>query len=114
CGAGAWALARSARRHGGAAEPESGSGRNWTRDEMGALQRDVVGLADAHGGVLTVSDVVADLQWPPSWADEVLRSLDDGVRVAASVTDDGVIVYEFREVMHRHRRLGGMQGGAQA
>jgi hypothetical protein len=35
----------------------------------------------------------------------VLDSLDDGLRVNAEVTDEGVIVYEFREVMHTPRRL---------
>jgi hypothetical protein len=32
-------------------------------------------------------------------AEKVLNSLDDGWRVNSTVTDDGVIVYEFRELL---------------
>jgi hypothetical protein len=38
-------------------------------------------------------------------AEYVLTSLNDGVRVTSTVSEDGIIVYEFKEVMHRQARL---------
>ena len=34
-------------------------------------------------------------------AENVLNDLDDGFRVRSDVTSEGVIIYEFPEVMHR-------------
>jgi Tfp pilus assembly protein PilN len=111
CGAGAWGLFRSLNRE-DEVQNQAQSQEEYQR--MAELQRQVIELAVDHQGVLTVTDVVADLGYPIDWAEHVLKSLEDGVRVSASVTDDGIIVYEFREVMHRHRRLGGTQDGARA
>lgn len=68
-----------------------------------ALQQPVLRLASQRNGVLTVTDVAAALSWPMPRAEKVLNSLEDGLRVASSVTDEGVIVYEFRELMHAPR-----------
>jgi predicted RNA-binding Zn-ribbon protein involved in translation (DUF1610 family) len=68
-----------------------------------ALQQPVLRLASQRSGVLTVTDVAAALAWPMPRAEKVLNSLEDGLRVASSVTDEGVIVYEFRELMHAPR-----------
>ncbi|WP_420128365.1 hypothetical protein [Longimicrobium sp.] len=68
-----------------------------------ALQQPVLRLASQRNGVLTVTDVAAALSWPMPRAEKVLNSLEDGLRVASSVTDQGVIVYEFRELMHAPR-----------
>ena len=54
-----------------------------------------------HNGVLTVTDAATDLEVTLEDAEYVLTSLDDGVRVTSTVSEDGVIVYEFKEVMHR-------------
>jgi predicted RNA-binding Zn-ribbon protein involved in translation (DUF1610 family) len=67
------------------------------------LQRSVLRLAKQTGGVLTVTDVAADLNLSMEVAEKVLEEMDDGFRVRSEVTTEGVIVYEFPEVMHRHR-----------
>lgn len=66
---------------------------------MAALQTPVLKLAAERHGVLTVTDVAAGLGWPIKRAEKVLQSLDDGWRVNSEVTDEGVIVYEFRELL---------------
>jgi ribosomal protein L32 len=68
-----------------------------------ALQQPVLRLAAQRQGVLTVTDVAAALNWPMPRSEKVLNSLEDGLRVASTVTDEGVIVYEFRELMHAPR-----------
>lgn len=66
---------------------------------IAALQTPVLKLAAARHGVLTVTDVAAGLGWSLKRAEKVLQSLDDGWRVNSEVTDEGVIVYEFRELL---------------
>jgi hypothetical protein len=63
-----------------------------------ALQLPVLKLAARQGGRLTVTEVAAHLGWPMRRAEKILQSLDDGIRVDSQVTDEGVIVYEFREL----------------
>jgi len=65
---------------------------------IAALQLPVLKLANQQGGRLTVTEVAAHLGWPLKRAEKILQSLDDGVRVDSEVTDEGVIVYEFREL----------------
>jgi hypothetical protein len=88
-GAGAVALHRASRR---------------SREERRAaliadLQLPVLKLAAERQGRLTVTEVAAALGWPIPRAEKVLHSLDDGWRVSSEVTDEGVIVYEFRELL---------------
>ena len=108
-GAGTYFLWRAAQR-GSAADQKALAEREQQR--QGELQQRVIDLAISRGGVLTVTDVVADLDYPVDAAEQLLRSLDDGVRVASNVTEQGVIVYEFREVVHRQSRLGKPLPGA--
>lgn len=68
-----------------------------------ALQQPVLRLAGERGGRLTVTEVASSLSWPLRRAEKVLDSLEDGLRVASDVTNEGVIVYEFRELMHARR-----------
>lgn len=68
-----------------------------------ALQRRVLRLAQRQGGTLTVSEVAAGLQLALPAAERVLDSMDDGLRVRSEVTDEGVVVYEFPEVLLRRR-----------
>jgi ribosomal protein S27AE len=96
-GAGGWMLQRSA---------------NQAREERRAallseLQLQVLQLAREYQGRLTVTEVAGAMGWPLRRAEKVLHSLDDGLRVNSEVTDEGVIVYEFLEVMHGPRRLSG-------
>lgn len=65
-----------------------------------ALQQPVLRLAGEAGGRLTVTQVASSLNWPMRRAEKVLNSLEDGLRVVSDVTSEGVIVYEFRELMH--------------
>lgn len=88
-GGGAFALHRAANR-----------AREERREALiGALQSPVLKLAAERRGRLTVTDVSTALGWPMRRAEKVLHSLDDGWRVASEVTDEGVIVYEFRELL---------------
>jgi len=66
---------------------------------IASLQTPVLALAARRGGRLTVTQVAATLGWPLRRAEKVLHSLDDGWRVDSEVTDEGVIVYEFRELL---------------
>ncbi len=54
-------------------------------------------LARARGGVLTVSDVVSELDLALGDAESLLDELSDGLRVQMTVDDDGIVRYIFRE-----------------
>lgn len=54
-------------------------------------------LAKQNNGILTVSDVVSELDINPNEAESLLVALVDGQRVDMQVGDDGVIRYVFRE-----------------
>ena len=70
------------------------------------LQMPVLALAAERRGRLTVTETAAALGWPLPRAEKVLDSLEDGLRVNSEVTEEGVIVYEFRELAHgRAQRL---------
>ncbi|CAN5821730.1 hypothetical protein BH23GEM3_BH23GEM3_22850 [soil metagenome] len=66
---------------------------------LAELQLPVLVLAEARGGRLTVTEVAAALGWTLPRAEKVLNSLEDGLRVNSDVTREGVIVYEFRELL---------------
>jgi Mn-dependent DtxR family transcriptional regulator len=55
-------------------------------------------LAKRYDGVLTVSDVVSELDIEPGEAEALLQRLTDGQRVDMDVDHDGVIRYVFREL----------------
>lgn len=67
---------------------------------LSSLQMPVLALAAERRGRLTVTETAAALGWPLPRAEKVLDSLEDGLRVNSEVTDEGVIVYEFRELAH--------------
>jgi hypothetical protein len=66
---------------------------------LASLQLPVLQLAARHGGRLTVTRVAAEMGWTMPRAEKVLNAMDDGIRVNSEVTDEGVIVYEFRELL---------------
>jgi hypothetical protein len=66
---------------------------------ISSLQLPVLQLAAERKGRLTVTEVAAELGWTLPRAEKVLNSLDDGYRVNSEVTDEGLIVYEFRELL---------------
>lgn len=70
---------------------------------LAAMQLPVLKLAREKGGHLTVTEVATDLGWPLRRAERVLQSMDDGLRVTSDVTNEGVIVYEFPELLRSGR-----------
>ncbi|HEU4881773.1 MAG TPA: hypothetical protein VFT45_06000 [Longimicrobium sp.] len=74
----------------------------------GERQLAVLRLAESEDGQLTVTEVAAKLGWSIQDAESTLRSLDDGVRVTTTLTDEGVMLYDFPELIHdpgRRKRL---------
>lgn len=65
------------------------------------MQRQILQLAEQRRGSLTVTEVSANLNLSMQAAEKLLVSMDDGFRVRSDITDEGVIVYEFPEVLHR-------------
>lgn len=105
CLGGAYLLGRSLKR-----EKEAVEIAEEDKDWLAEMKHATIQLAMEHGGVLTVTDVAADLEVTLEEAERTLTALDDGVRVTSSVTEDGVIVYEFKEVKHRQSRLQAASG----
>jgi len=68
---------------------------------LNALNRRVLMLATRREGVLTVTDVAAELDLTIPAAEKIMVAMDDGFRVRSEITDDGVLYYEFPEVRHR-------------
>lgn len=66
---------------------------------LGQMQIPVLALA-REDGRLTVTEVASRLGWTLPQARAVLDSLDDGLRVWSIPSDEGVMVYEFRELIH--------------
>jgi len=77
---------------------------------MARLQRRVLLHATEQGGTLTVSEVAASLDLSLAVAEEVLDSMDDGLRVRSEVTNEGIIVYDFPELRHRPSLESGSAG----
>jgi hypothetical protein len=68
---------------------------------MERLQRKILRLAQAKGGTLTVTEVAADINLGLPAAEKILTSMDDGFRVRSEISDEGIIYYEFPELLHR-------------
>ena len=68
---------------------------------MQRLQQRVLRLATQRGGTLTVTDVASDMNLSLPAAEKVLVSMEDGFRVRSEISKDGVLFYEFPEVLHR-------------
>jgi hypothetical protein len=61
-------------------------------------------LAYRLGGRLTVSDLVVDLDFSIEEAERFLGELVDSTRVTMEVEPDGMLYYEFPEIIARRRR----------
>jgi len=72
---------------------------------MHSIQRKILKLAAVRGGTLTVTEVAADLNLALPTAEKILMSMDDGFRVRSDISLEGVLYYEFPEILHR-RELG--------
>jgi hypothetical protein len=68
---------------------------------MQGLQRKILKLADMKGGTLTVTEVAADMNLSLPAAENILTSMDDGFRVRSEISKEGVLYYEFPELLHR-------------
>jgi hypothetical protein len=68
---------------------------------MQRIQRKVLRLASVKGGTLTVTEVAAELNLGLPAAEKILMSMDDDFRVRSVISDEGVIYYEFPELLHR-------------
>jgi hypothetical protein len=62
------------------------------------MQREVLRIAQMRGGTLTATEVAAEMDVSLPAAERVLLSLDDGFRVTSDVTDDGILIFDFREL----------------
>lgn len=69
----------------------------------GRLENRVFRLASKLGGRLTVSDLVVDLDFSIEEAESFLGRLVDSTRVTMEVRDDGLVYYEFPEIIARRR-----------
>lgn len=72
---------------------------------MHRMQRRVLRLASSRGGTLTVTEVAAELDLGLAAAEKVLMAMDDGFRVRSEISDEGLLYYEFPEILHR-KQLG--------
>ena len=68
---------------------------------MQGLERKILKLAGMRGGRLTVTEVAADMNLPLATADKILTSMDDGFRIRSEISKEGVLYYEFPELLHR-------------
>jgi len=68
---------------------------------MSGLQRKILRLANMRGGTLTVTEVAADMNISLPAAEKILESMDDGFRVRSEISKEGVLFYEFPELVHR-------------
>ncbi len=68
------------------------------------LENRVFRLAYRLGGRLTVSDLVVDLDFSIEEAESFLNRLVDSTRVTMEVRDDGLVYYEFPEIIARRNR----------
>ena len=86
---------------------------NRRRAVLQALGRRVLMLATERDGVLTVTEVAAELDLSLEAAEQLMIGMDDGFRVRSDITEEGVMYYEFPELRHKGRLQGGegLQGG---
>jgi len=76
---------------------------------MQRLQQKVLRLATHRGGNLTVTEVASELNLSLPAAEKVLGAMDDGFRVRCEISKEGVLFYEFPEVVHRRHLEAGSQ-----
>ena len=72
-----------------------------------SLNRKVLRLATQRSGVLTVTDVAAALNLTLPAAEKIMMGMDDGFRVRSDISREGVLYYEFPEVLHQKKLRAG-------
>ena len=69
-------------------------------------QNRMLKLAQARGGRLTVTEAAADTGLTVEESEAILKGLADGGYVEIEVTDAGLMVYRFPEVLYEHEKFG--------
>ena len=67
-------------------------------------QNRIVRLAQERGGRLTVVEAAADIGLTVEEVEEVLKRMADGGYVEIEVTDSGLVVYRFPEILYAHEK----------
>ena len=80
------------------------------RAVLQGLGRKVLLLANGRDGVVTVTEVAAELDLSLQAAEKLMIDMDDGLRVRSDVSDEGVIYYEFPELRHTKQLRSGEPG----
>jgi hypothetical protein len=86
-----------------------GLGRSWLDGTLGpfyggrlqTMEARVFRAAYKMKGRLTVSDIVLETGLTVSESEELANSMVDGMRVRMEVNDDGLVFYEFPEIIAR-------------
>ena len=61
-------------------------------------------LSQQRGGRLTVTETAAETGLAIEEADEILKGMADGGFVEVEITDSGMMVYRFPEVLYAHEK----------
>lgn len=97
-----------AQRYLQARQGEQGTGRSSLARERDhaapSLEARVYRVAGRRGGRITVSDLVLDLDLPIREAEALLEALEDGRRVRSETAPNGLVIYEFPEILARRRK----------
>lgn len=67
----------------------------------GNLESRIFKLANRRKGRITVSDVVIETGLGVNEAEQLLQSMVDNVRVTMEVNDEGLVTFEFPEILRR-------------
>ncbi len=68
---------------------------------QGNLESRIFKLANRRKGRITVSDVVIETGLGVNEAEQLLQSMVDNVRVTMEVNDEGLVTFEFPEILRR-------------
>ena len=74
-----------------------------------SIETQIIKLAAAHAGVLTITDAAMATGLGIQQVEKVLNNMVDGLRVTMRVEDTGVILYEFPEIVERARITGDLE-----
>ncbi|MGY8825294.1 MAG: hypothetical protein ACKVJG_15390 [Candidatus Latescibacterota bacterium] len=67
-------------------------------------QNKIVRLALQHGGRLTITETAADIGLTVEEVEDILRTMADRGFVEMEITDSGMVVYRFPEVLFSHEK----------
>ena len=73
-----------------------------TSYSTGEWESKIFKLANTFKGRLTLSDIVLETGLGLKEAEQVIEQMIDGIHVRMEVRDDGIVVYEFPEIIARY------------